>query len=250
MRRLEGKVTLVPGSGRALGRAAALRFAAEGALVVGGDSDHALALETQRLIGRAGGIALNPVELDAADPDSVRVWAEEAVAAFGGIDVLFAHAGAVPCGHIEEQSFADYTAAVRAQLDPVWLCAKAAWPHLTLGAGCIVTVGSAAAVAGSPDRGLGAHAAAAGGIVALSRQLAAEGAPGGIRVNCISPGGIDPDGTDPAATAGAAERAPLGRAGQPDDVLNAAVFLASGEASYITGAHLVVDGGWSAVRPG
>ncbi|MFI0240461.1 SDR family NAD(P)-dependent oxidoreductase [Streptomyces sp. NPDC016845] len=250
MRRLEGKVALVPGSGSGLGRAAALRFAAEGALVVGGDTDHIRASETQRLIGRAGGIALHPEKLDVTDPDSVQAWAREAVDAFGAIDVLLAHApGPAPRDrHIEAQPFDDYAATLRGRLDAVWLCAKAVWPHLTLGEGCIVMVASTAAVAGCPGRGLGAQAAAAGGIVALSRQLAAEGAALGVRVNCVSPGGIDLDGADRAGPP--AEAPPIGRAGRADDVLNAAVFLASGEASFVTGAHLVVDGGWSAVRPG
>ncbi|MEU6841722.1 SDR family oxidoreductase [Streptomyces sp. NPDC046716] len=249
MKRLEGKVALVPGSGSGLGRAAALRFAAEGALVVGGDTDHVSALQTQRLIGREGGIALNAAKLDLTDPGSVQVWAQEAVDAFGGIDLLLAHTPTARGAHIEDQSFDDYTATIRSQLDSVWLCAKAVWPHLTLGDSCIITVASAAAVAGSPDRGLGAQAAAAGGVVSMSRQLAAEGAAFGIRVNCLSPAGIALEGAGPTpAEAGGC--APVGRAGRAEDLLNAAVFLASGEASFITGAHLVVDGGWSAVRPG
>lgn len=253
MKRLEGRVALVTGTGHGPGRAAALRFAAEGALVVGGDADETQALDTQRLIAREGGIALNPGKLDVTDATSVHAWVAEAVAAFGAIDILYA--GAEPSRHadIEFQAYEDYVLTLRNQLDAVWLCTRAVWPHMTLGSASIVTVGSATALTGSTTRGLSAHAAAAGGIVALSRQLAAEGAAFGIRVNCISPGVIDAeDGTTstPFPAPVEARSIPLGRTGSPDDVAQAALFLASDEASYITGAHLVVDGGWSAARPG
>ncbi|MCX5137419.1 SDR family NAD(P)-dependent oxidoreductase [Streptomyces sp. NPDC060011] len=254
MKRLEGRVALVTGTGHGPGRAAALRFAAEGALVVGGDLDEAQAAETQRLIARDGGIALNPCKLDVTDQASVHTWVTEAVAAFGAIDVLYAGAESSRHGDIEFQSYEDYVLTVRNQLDAVWLCARAVWPHMTLGRASIVTVGSATALTGSATRGMGAHAAAAGGIVALSRQLAAEGAAFGIRVNCISPGVIDdapaPTGTPNSPPAVEEYSIPLGRAGSPDDVAQAALFLSSDEASYITGAQLVVDGGWSAARPG
>lgn len=254
MKRLDGRVALVTGTGHGPGRAAAIRFAAEGALVVGGDLDETQALETQRLIARDGGIALNPCKLDVSDPASVRSWVTEAVSAFGAIDILYAGTEPSQHGDIEFQSYEDYVLTLRNQLDAVWLCTRAVWPHMTLGVASIVTVGSATALTGSATRGLSAQAAAAGGIVALSRQLAAEGAAFGIRVNCISPGVIDSTAVStgtPTAPATAEEHSiPLGRAGSPDDVAQAALFLASDEASYITGAHLVVDGGWSAARPG
>ncbi len=107
MKRLEGKVALISGTARGQGRAAALRFAAEGALVVGGDLLHEQALETQRLIGREGGVALTPAPLDATDENSVRAWIEEAVSAFGGIDILSANAGAVRFGAVGTQPYAD-----------------------------------------------------------------------------------------------------------------------------------------------
>lgn len=254
MKRLEGRVALVTGTGRGPGRAAALRFAAEGALVVVGDLDETEALATQRLIARDGGIALNPCTLDVTDEAGVHTWVAEAVSAFGAVDVLYAGAEPGRHGDIEFQSYEDYVLTLRNQLDAVWLCARAVWPHMALGSSSIVTVGSATALTGSATHGLSAHAAAAGGIVALSRQLAAEGAAFGIRVNCISPGVIDsgavPAGVPNSPAAVEQHSIPLGRAGSPDDVAQAALFLASDEASYITGAHLVVDGGWSAARPG
>ncbi|MFE6358621.1 SDR family NAD(P)-dependent oxidoreductase [Streptomyces sp. NPDC057806] len=199
MKRLEGKVALIPGTARGQGRAAAVRFAAEGALVVGGDLLHEEALDTQRLIAREDLASTMP-----AEPDSV------------------------------------------------WPTVRAAWPHLVRGRGCILTVGSTAGLTGQRT----AHSASKGVVIALTRQRAAEGAPHGIRANCVSPGVTDTPGphtdllADEHPMRAVAHPIPLGRPARPDDVVNAAVFLTSDEAACITGANLVVDGGWSAVLPG
>ncbi|MER6678707.1 SDR family NAD(P)-dependent oxidoreductase [Streptomyces sp. NPDC000983] len=256
MKRLEGKVALISGTARGQGRAAALRFAAEGALVVGGDLLHEEALETQRLIAEAGGTALVPGPLDATSETSVHQWVTDAADAFGGIDILYANAGAVRFGAVDEQSYEDFAFTMRAELDSVWLSARAAWPHLVRSRGNIVTVGSTAGLTGSVTNARTAHSASKGAVIALTRQLAAEGALHGIRANCVSPGMIDTEGTRGDLLAedhpmrGIARHIPLGRVGAPDEVVNAAVFLASDEASYITAANLVVDGGWSSVLPG
>jgi NAD(P)-dependent dehydrogenase (short-subunit alcohol dehydrogenase family) len=257
MKRLDGKVALISGTARGQGRAAAaLRFAAEGALVVGGDLLHEEALETQRLVAREGGTILTPGPLDVTDEGSVRSWTEEAVDAFGGVDIVYAGAGAVRFGAVGSQSYEDFTFTGRAELDSVWLTARAAWPHLIRSRGCVLTVGPSAGLTGSPTDPSTAHSASKGAVIALTRQLAAEGAPHGVRVNCVSPGPIDTEGSradllaDDHPVRGIARHVPPDRLGTPDDVVNAAVFLASDEAAYITGAHLVVDGGWSAVLPG
>lgn len=255
-KRLAGKVALISGTARGQGRAAALRFAAEGALVVGGDLRHDGALETQRLITEAGGTARTPAPLDVTDEDSVRAWVAEAVRAFGGVDILYANAGAVRFGAVDTQPYEDFAFTLRAELDSVWLAAHVAWPHLVRSRGCILTVGSTAGLTGSLTNRRTAHSASKGAVIALTRQLAAEGAPHGVRANCVSPGMIDTEGSrgdllaedHPMRTI--ARHIPLGRVGRPDEVVNAAVFLASDEASYITGANLVVDGGWSTVLPG
>ncbi|MFH8798033.1 SDR family NAD(P)-dependent oxidoreductase [Streptomyces sp. NPDC017936] len=269
MKRLEGKVALISGTARGRGRAAALRFAAEGALVVGGDLLHEEAVGTQRLIAREGGTALTPGPLDVTDETSVSSWVAEAVDAFGGVDIVHANAGAVRFGGIDSRPYEDFAFTLRAELDSVWLTVRAAWPHLIAGRGCVLTVGSTAGLTGSltnqrtalpqlsaPLEPGGTPIASKGGVIALTRQLAAEGAPYGIRANCVSPGMIDTDGSradllaDDHPMRGIARHIPLGRTGTPDDVVNAAVFLASDEASSLTDAHLVVDGGWSTVLPG
>lgn len=254
--RLAGKVALISGTARGQGRAAALRFAAEGAMVVGGDLLAGEAAETAALVRKAGGVMDDASPLDVTDEASVRGWVSRAVAEHGRIDILYANAGAVRFGAVDVQSYADFSFTLRAELDSVWLCAHHAWPYLTAARGCIITVGSTAGLTGSLTNQRTAHSASKGGVIALTRQLAAEGAPHRVRANCISPGMIDTAGSRGDLLApdhpmrSIQRHIPLGRLGDPSDVVNAAVFLASDEATYITGANLVVDGGWSTVLPG
>lgn len=257
MKRLDGRIALITGTACGQGRSAALRFAAEGATVVGGDLLHPAALETERLVTEAGGTAYTPPDsLDATQPESVRAWIDAAAREFGRIDILYANAGAVRFGAVDIQPYEEYAFTLRAELDSVWLAAHHAWPHLKAGHGTILTVGSTAGLTGSLTNRRTAHSASKGGVIALTRQLAAEGAEFGIRANCLSPGMIDTEGSrgdllaDDHPMRAIARHVPLGRLGTPDDVINAAVFLASDEAAYITGANLVIDGGWSTVLPG
>ncbi|MGW4230759.1 SDR family NAD(P)-dependent oxidoreductase [Streptomyces sp. NPDC004980] len=269
MKRLEGKVALISGTARGQGRAAALRFAAEGALVIGGDLLHEEAVETQRLIAREGGTALTPGPLDVTDEDSVRTWVAEAADAFGGIDIVYADADAVRFGAIGSRPYEDFTFTMRTEPDSVRLTVQLAWPHLVRSRGCVLTVGSTAGPTSSltdrrtalPQafgcaRSGGTPVASKGAMIALTRQLAAEGAPHGIRANCVSPGVIDTDGSrsnrlsEDHPMRSIAEHISLGRAGALDGIVDAAVFLASDEDSYITGTELVDGGGWSAVSPG
>jgi meso-butanediol dehydrogenase / (S,S)-butanediol dehydrogenase / diacetyl reductase len=255
MTRLRDKVALISGTARGMGRAAALRFAGEGAIVMGGDILEDEAAETMALIEAAGGTG-SSARLDVTDERSVQEWVADAMARFGRIDVLYANAGAVRFGAVDEQSLADWRFTLAAELDSVFLTVRAAWPHLKVSHGVIITVGSTAGIQGSVTNQRVAHTASKGGVIALTRQLAAEGGAHGIRAVCISPGMIATEGSrenllapeHPMRTI--AGSVPLARLGTPDDVVAAAVFLASAEASYITGANLVVDGGWSVVLPG
>ena len=232
-----------------------MRFAQEGATVAGGDLLEAEAADTLRALSTAGGQGSSRA-LDVTDEMSVRAWVADAVERFGRIDVLYANAGAVRFGAVDAQPFADWRFTMAAELDSVFLCVSAAWPHLKASRGTILTVGSTAGLTGSLTNARVAHTASKGGVIALTRQLAAEGAQHGIRAVCVSPGIIATEGSQENLLApdhpmrAIAPAIPLRRAGVPDDVVNAAVFLASDEASYITGANLVVDGGWSSVLPG
>jgi NAD(P)-dependent dehydrogenase (short-subunit alcohol dehydrogenase family) len=185
--------------------------------------------------------------------ESVRAWVERCAARFGRIDVVYNNAGAVRFAHIDQQPYADWRFTLAAELDSVFLVSRQAWPHLVASRGLILNVGSVAGISGSMTVGRVAHSASKGGVIAVTRQLAGEGGRFGIRVNAISPGLIQTEGTAESLLrpdhpmARAAAHIPLGRLGTVDDVVEAAVFLASDAAAYISGANLVVDGGWSAV---
>ena len=239
--RLAGRVVLITGTAGGQGASAAELFAAEGATVVGCD------------IAPVDGSA--PVDL--TDEDQVCRWVASAVAAHGRVDVLYANAGATRFAPLEEVTKAEWDWVIRHELDIVFLPVKHAWPHLKAsGNGSVVLVGSTAGLTGSRTNTRVAHTVTKGGVIALTRQLAAEGAPHGIRVNCVSPGMVETPATRGDLLAEGhpmrdiARAIPLGRVGRADEVARCALFLASDEASYVTGANLVVDGGWSSVLPG
>jgi meso-butanediol dehydrogenase/(S,S)-butanediol dehydrogenase/diacetyl reductase len=255
--RLRGKVALITGTAGGQGRAAALLFAAEGATVVGTDVNAAGAAETVQLVRTTGGFMESTHPLDLNDEAAVQAWVLAAAERHGGIDVVYNNAGATRFSPIAETTFADWSFTLRNELDIVFLVTKHAWPHLVArGGGSVLLVGSTAGITGSLSNARIAHTATKGGVVAMTKQLAAEGAAHGIRANCISPGMIRTPATEgdllaPDHPMRAIARAiPLGRIGAPEEVARCALFLASDEASYVTGANLVVDGGWSAVLPG
>jgi NAD(P)-dependent dehydrogenase (short-subunit alcohol dehydrogenase family) len=232
-----------------MGRAAARVFAAEGARVFGCDIDPSTAAETDALVHAAGGTIKSLAPVDLAEPEAARRWVEAAVAEFGGIDVLYNNAGAVRFGTIDGVTADDWSFTLRNELDLVMWTTKAVWPHLiNRGGGAIVNTGSTSALRGHTRLGQSAHTAAKAAVIALTIQHAGEGSPHRIRVNSISPGPTD----TPAlrAVIGDAELPapiPLGRLGRPEDIALCALFLASDEASWITGANIVVDGGMSII---
>ncbi|GIG21195.1 3-oxoacyl-[acyl-carrier-protein] reductase FabG [Cellulomonas chitinilytica] len=255
--RLEGKVVLITGTAGGQGRAAAQLFAEHGAIVVGCDTRSAEAAETVEMVRNAGGQMDSTHPLDLADESGVRAWIDAAASRHGGIDVVYNNAGATRFAPIAETTFEDWSFVIRHELDIVFLVTKHAWPHLVArGGGSVLLVGSTAGITGSRTNNRLAHTATKGGVVAMTRQLAAEGAPHGIRANCISPGMIRTPASEGTLLApdhpmrGIAAAIPLGRIGAPEEVARCALFLASDESSYVTGANLVVDGGWSAVLPG
>lgn len=238
---LNGKVVLITGTAGGQGRAAAELFESEGATVVGCD------------IAPRDGSA--PVDL--TDEDAVRHWIDAAAEQHGRIDVLYANAGATRFSPLEATEADEWHFVLKNELDVVFFPVKHAWKHLkTSGSAAIVLVGSTAGLTGSMTNTRVAHTVTKGGIIALTKQLAAEGAPYAIRANCVSPGMIDTPATrgdllsPDSSMRKISESIPLRRVGQPEEVAKCAMFLASDHASYVTGANLVVDGGWSAVLPG
>jgi NAD(P)-dependent dehydrogenase (short-subunit alcohol dehydrogenase family) len=252
--RLAGKIALITGTGTGIGRTAALTFAREGARVVGCDINLAGSEETVALVRGAGGEMTAMAPVDLGDAKAAAAWVDEAVAVYGGIDVLYNNASTQRFGALDELSVEDWDFTIRNELDLVYYTVRAAWKHLIAnGGGSIINVGSIAGMRAVEFMPQNAHSAAKGAVIALTLQLVAEGGPHGIRANLVSPGMTETPNTSalladpPPALASVLARNPLRRHGQPQDVVNAALWLASDEASYINGNNIVVDGGFSAL---
>lgn len=255
MGRLDGKVAFISGTAEGQGRVAALSFAAEGAVVVGGDveANAANAADTVAMVEAAGGTAIATAPADLADPAQARSWIEAGIDAAGRIDILYNNALALRFASIAAMPEEDWAFTLRNELDVVFHPCQAAWPHLTESGGAIVNMGSVSGLRGVRAEPQFAHGAAKAGVIGMTRHLAAEGAPHGIRVNSISPGlvatPINAALADPDSEISQVVKTlvPLGRAGAMEDIARCAVFLASDDAGYITGTDVVVDGGLSAI---
>jgi len=250
--RLAGKIALITGTGTGIGRTAALTFAREGAKVVGCDINAAGSAETVDLVRAAGGEMTAMAPVDLGDAPAAAAWVDEAVAVYGGIDILYNNASTQRFGALDELSVQDWDFTIRNELDLVYYTVRAAWKHLIAnGGGSIINVGSIAGMRAVEFMPQNAHSAAKGAVIALTLQLVAEGGRHGIRANLVSPGMTETPNTAPLLAdpppelAAVLARNPLRRHGQPQDVVNAALWLASDEASYINGNNIVVDGGFS-----
>jgi meso-butanediol dehydrogenase/(S,S)-butanediol dehydrogenase/diacetyl reductase len=253
MGRIEGKIALITGIGGGMGRTAALTFAREGARIVGCDLFEEGAAETVRLVTGAGGEIVNFAPVDLSDATAAARWVESAIAVHGGADILYNNASTPRFGAIQDLSVDDWDFTIANELSLVFYTTKAIWPHFMQHGGVVVNVGSIAGTRGVEFMEQNAHGTAKAGIINLTQQLAVEGGKYGIRAVCVSPGFTVTPSTAWLVDSGPEPfkrniaRIPLGRVGQPEDVVNAALFLASDEASWITGVNLVVDGGGSAL---
>ena len=250
------RTVVVTGGASGIGRGIARRFGTAGANVVvadiqrepkqGARYDSDVTTPTDVSITEATPGEATYVETDVGDPDSVAGMVETAVDTYGGIDVLVNNAGIQIVGDSQSTTIEEWQRSIDIDLSGAFYCAKFAVPHLVERGGQIINIGS---VRGFEGGGGPPYAAAKGGVVNMTRDLAIELGEDGVRVNCINPGYIETplqDINTDEDVADAAEHTLLPRFGTPEDVGDAAVFLASDEASFITGANLAVDGGWLA----
>ena len=246
--RLEGKVCVITGAGGGMGADAAIRFAEEGALVVVADVDGDAA---ERVAGEVDGL---PVQVDVSDEPSVEAMYAAAVERFGGIDVLYNNAGISPAddASILETDLDAWERVQAVNTRGVYLCCKHGIPHLLgQGGGSVINVASFVALVGAATSQI-SYTASKGAVLSLSKELGVQFARQGVRVNALCPGPVE----TPlllriwSETPGAAERRlvhlPMGRMAQPREIVNAALFLASDESSYVNAATFVVDGGLTA----
>jgi NAD(P)-dependent dehydrogenase (short-subunit alcohol dehydrogenase family) len=253
--KLKDRVAVITGSGGGIGRAAALEFAREGAMVVVADIQYTGALETAEQIRQLGGKS-HAVETDVSNSESVRHLVDETLRVYSKVNVLFNNAAIQVNKTVEDTTVDEWNREIAVNLGGVFLCSKFFMPHLRATKGVIVNMSSVNAFFVEPT--CAGYCATKAAIIGLTKAMAIDHGKEGIRVNCICPGYIDAglaEGyfqaqPDPAAArASAGKLHALWRIGRPEEVGRLAVFLASDDASFVTGSAYVVDGGFGSGLP-
>jgi 3-oxoacyl-[acyl-carrier protein] reductase len=238
-KRLEGKTAIITGAGSGIGRAIAEVFAREGARIAVADIDTESAQETVLALDSKGLV----ISMDVASKASVQIGVDKAISHFGQVDILVNNAGCLTFSTFEDCSEEVWDRTLDVNLKGTFLCTQAVLPHMKeRGSGVIINLSSLAAKTGGLVSGP-AYAASKAGISALTLGLARAMAPHGIRAVAIAPGVIDTPMTANSDHESVKAQIPLGQIGQPEDVANCALFLASDEARHITGEIVDVNGG-------
>jgi len=246
---MEGKVALVTGAGSGIGRASALAFAREGARVVASDREAEAGEATVRAVAEAGGEACF-VRADVTREDEVEALVAAARDRFGRLDCASNNAGmSGPLGPVHDLARSDWEQTLAVNLTGTFLCVKHEIAAMLAqeGGGAVVNTASGAGMVGVP--GMAAYAASKHAILGLTRTAALENARTGVRVNAVCPGSVDTPmlrgtmGLSPALEKAIRASQPGGRLGRPEEIAEAAVWLCSDRASFVTGASLLVDGG-------
>ena len=252
MARLDGKVALITGAGNGMGQVASVLFASEGARIVVADFSEAGGAETVAAVEAAGGEAAF-VKVDVANADQVEAMVAFAMQTFGSLDVLYNNAGIFPAddGGATETPEPTWDRVMEVNLKGVWLGCKYGIPAmLESGGGTIVNVASFVALMGAATAQI-AYTASKGGVLAMTREIAVEYGRRNIRANSLCPGPVSTPMleelmSDSTRKARRIVHIPMGRLGQAEELAKAALFLASDDSSFMTGAQLVVDGGITA----
>ena len=253
MTRVQNKVCIVTGAGSGIGRAIALRLAEEGGKVLCVDKTLETALETAQSIARAGFVA-EPFQADVSDPKQVQAFVDAALERWGCLDVLVNNAGVNIPGVLHEVPDETIDLILNVNVKgAIYGCRAALRPMLEQGSGSIVNISSVNGLVSEPF--LSVYSASKGAVVMLTRGVALDYAQQGIRCNCICPGWVDtPINYAHAEMMGGLEKIyanissfqPIGRPGQPREIAHLALFLASDEASFMTGSVIAADGGMTA----
>jgi NAD(P)-dependent dehydrogenase (short-subunit alcohol dehydrogenase family) len=251
MGKLDGKVAIITGAASGIGKATAILFAQEGAKVVVADITDDLGEETVKMINKSGGKAIF-VHVNISKAEDVENMIKTTVKAYGRLDIIFNNAG-IEGASADTANYPEniFDKVVAVNLKGVWLGIKYAVPELLKnGGGSIINTTSVAGLVGFASSS--AYSASKGGIIQLTKTAALEYAKQNIRVNCIAPGVIDTPMIDriikdhPEVEEALIQAEPIGRLGKPEEIAQAALFLASGDSSFVTGTVLVVDGGLTA----
>lgn len=253
-KRLDGKIAVITGGAMGMGFMTAQTFAREGAAIALFDIDGEKAEQAANSLCEDGAKAIG-IAADVCSESDISQAVTQTVDALGPVDILMNNAGIVSFGSVETTTVEAWNKIFAVSVTGTFITSKAVIPGmLGAGQGSIINIGSVAAMCGIPS--MAAYCAAKGAVVSLTRQMAAEYSPRNIRVNCINPGVVPSTamgqslvGGDSSEEARAKRLAkyPIGRFAEPQDIASAALYLASSDSSFITGAFLAVDGGMTAV---